>query len=149
MKPYVWAAMLAAGTMLFAQDADRSKLLGSWESDGQTGGDAHAVWTFEARGASMHIVNSLGDQKVSEFVCELAKECQVKEAGKKVTLMMYFNGPKLVMQETRGEEVFKRRFGVAETGDVLEVEMIPIVPDGKAETARFKRVQTTAVNTGK
>ena len=147
MKLPLCLAMLAAATMMFAQDEDRAKLIGAWES-GEQSGETHSVWTFESQGSSMHITNSFGDRKLSEFVCQLAKECKVKDAGKSVTVMMYFNGAKLVMQETRGEEVFKRRFGVAEP-NVLEVEMIPVVPDGKAETTRFTRMQTTAVNSAK
>ena len=52
---------------------------------------------------------------------------------------MWFNGPKLVEMETRGSEIIKRRFQ-AEEGDMVEVEVIPIVPSGKTEVVRLHRV---------
>ena len=137
----IWAVALGATACLAQDSVDREKLMGSWEA-GQS--DTHSVWTLETQGASLHLTNSLADKKLTEFTCELGKECEVKDAGRKVKVTMYFNGPKIVVMETRGEEVFKRRFGVAETGNVLEVEIIPVVPDGKAETTKFTRVQTVA-----
>ena len=137
----VWVIALGATACLAQNSADREKLLGSWET-GQS--ETHSVWTLEAQGSSLHITNSLADKKLAEFACDLGKECEVKDAGRKVKVLMYFNGPKIVVMETRGEEVFKRRFGVADPGNVLEVEMIPVVPDGKPETVRFTRVQTVA-----
>jgi hypothetical protein len=73
-------------------------------------------------------------------VCSLGKECEVKDAGRKVKVTLFFNGPKLVVLETRGDEVVKKRFGAVETGDTLELEVIPVAPDGKTETVHFKRV---------
>lgn len=137
----VCAVMLLAGTVAFAQDADRAKLYGAWQAQEQ--GSA-GVWTIEEQGAGLHLTNSQGDRKVSEFVCDLGKECEVKDAGKKVKVTLYFNGPKLVIMETRGEEVLKRRFGIAATGDVLELENIPVSPSGKTEMIHFTRLQTTA-----
>ena len=54
---------------------------------------------------------------------------------------MWFSGPKLVELVTKGRQVIKRRFAVAEAGDTLELEVIPIQPDGKTETIRLRRVQ--------
>ena len=134
-------AVLLTAPALFADDsADRAKLNGAWQSQDE----AHAVWTLEEQGAAIHISNSQGDKKLSEFVCNLGVECEIKEAGRKVKVTVYFNGPKLVVFETRGEEVFKRRFGMATAGDVLELETIPVVPDGKTETVHFTRLQTAA-----
>ncbi len=140
----VGAVLLLAGTVAFAQDAERGKLYGAWQAQEQ-GSDA-GVWTIQEQGSGLRLTNSQGDRKISEIVCDLGKECEVKDAGKKVKITMYFNGPKLVIMETRGEEVLKRRFGIAATGDVLELENIPISPSGKTETIRFTRAAaTTAV----
>jgi hypothetical protein len=128
-----------AGSIALADDSDeRAKLTGAWQ--GQESSGAKAVWTFESQGEAMHIVNSQGDKKIAEFACSLGKECEVKDAGRKVKVTLYFNGPKLVVLETKGEEVVKKRFGVTETGDTLELEVIPVGP-GKAETLHFTRVQ--------
>jgi hypothetical protein len=59
---------------------------------------------------------------------------------------LWFNGPKLVELETRGSEVVKRRFEIISQGDganeVMEMELIPIVPSEKTQTFRYKRVQS-------
>ncbi|HEY1754647.1 MAG TPA: hypothetical protein VGG72_04580 [Bryobacteraceae bacterium] len=125
------------GSIAFADDStDRAKLAGTWESNGAV----KAVWILESQGDGFHITNSQGDKKVVEFVCSLGKECEVKDAGRKVKVTLFFNGPKLVVLETRGDEVVKKRFGAVETGDTLELEVIPVAPDGKTETVHFKRV---------
>jgi len=130
------------GSIALADDTgDRAKLTGTWQSQG---GAANAVWIFESQGDVFHIVNSQGDKKIAEFACNLGKECEVKDAGRKVKVTLFFNGAKLVVLETRGEEVLKRRFGAVETGDTLELEVIPVVPDGKTETLHFKRVPNAA-----
>lgn len=142
--PVCLAASLALlSPCAFAQDeADRAKLNGSWQAQEQ--GATQAAWTIQPQGSSLRVTNSEGDRTVAEFVCELAKQCDAKDAGKKVKVMFYFNGAKLVMMETRGEEVVKRRFGFGDAADVLEVEMIPVAPAGKTETTHFKRVQAVA-----
>ncbi len=130
------------GSIAFADDsAERAKLTGTWQGEGQ------AVWIFEHQGDAFHIVNSQGDKKIAEFACNLGKECEVKDGGRKVKVTLFFNGAKLVVLETKGEEVLKRRFGAVETGDTLELEVIPVVPDGKTETLRFKRAQNVVAAT--
>jgi hypothetical protein len=131
--------------LAFAQDeAVRAKLNGSWQAKEQ--GATQAVWTIQPQGEGLHITTSDGTRTVAEFVCQFAKECEAKDAGKKVKVMFYFNGPKLVMMETRGDEIVKRRFGFGDAADVMEVEMIPVTPAGKSETTHFTRVQTVAAS---
>jgi hypothetical protein len=67
-----------------------------------------------------------------------------KVFGHDVTISLYFNGPKLVEMETRGSEVLKRQFGLVAQGDGMQVELIPIVSDGKPDTQQFKRTQLSA-----
>jgi hypothetical protein len=130
-------------SIALADDSDdRAKLTGTWQAQ-ESSGAAKAVWIFDSQGDAMHIVNSQGDKKIAEFACNLGKECEVKDAGRKVKVTIYFNGPKLVVLETKGEEVVKKRFGVTETGETLELEVIPVGP-GKAETLHFTRVQGSA-----
>ena len=58
-----------------------------------------------------------------------------------VLLVIYsFNGSKLVLLETRGDQVVKRLFATAQTGDILDLDVIPMTPDGKTETLHFQRV---------
>jgi hypothetical protein len=124
---------VAAGLTAFADDtADRDKLAGSWQAtDG-------ARWVLDSKADSVHIAEFDHDRKVAEFECNtLGRECAVKDSGKSAKVTMYFNGPKLVVLETRGSDVVKRRFHA--NGDRLEVETMPLVPQGKTETATLSR----------
>ncbi len=119
----------------------RAQLIGTWQPKDAAVKDA-GVWTFERKGADViHITYAVGDQKMVELECETTgKDCKVKDTGKSAKVSMWFSGPNLVSLETRGDEIVKRRFGV-EDGDSLEVEIIPIQPDGKAEKVEFRRVK--------
>jgi hypothetical protein len=126
-------------SIALAEDsAERAKLAGTWQ------GEANAVWILESQGDAFHITNSQGDKKIVEFACTLGKECEAKDAGRKVKVTLFYNGPKLVVLKTRGEEVVKLRFGAAEAGDTLELEVIPVSPNGKTETTHFKRLANAA-----
>jgi len=138
------AAFICAslGSSAFADDfADRAKITGTWQ------GEAKAVWVLESQGDTFHITNSQGDKKIVEMACTLGKECEVKESGRKVKVTLYFNGPKLVVVKTRGDEIVKLRFGAAETGETLELEVIPVAPEGKTETLHLKRMPSAAAVT--
>jgi hypothetical protein len=108
-------------------------LAGSWESpDG-------VRWVLNSKGDdAIHVSEFDHERKVAEFECNtIGKECDVKDGGKAAKVTMYFNGPMLVMMETRGSDVVKRRFRA--DGDLLEVDTMPIVPAGKTETAKLAR----------
>ena len=129
----------------FADDeADRAKLIGSWQV--QSGSDKDgSMWVFETTSDGIHIVHSQNNQKISDFQCNtVGKDCDVTDAGHKVKISMWYNGPKLVQFETKGSEVTKWRFGITGQGDTMEVEEIPVTPAGKTEVLEFKRVQTTS-----
>jgi hypothetical protein len=135
------STLLLVSTAFADDDSSRAKLMGKWQqSDGN--GEAKSTWALEEVTAdSIHVTNSSGAQTVAEFECNtLGKECAVKDAGRKSKVSMWFNGPKLVELETKGSQVVKRRFSITGDGDAMELETIPIAPDGKVETAHFKRV---------
>jgi len=123
-----------ACTALLAGDAGgRDKLIGAWEADGVT-------WTLQQNGDALRITQSRNDQQISKIECTVGgQECSVKDGGHALKVMMYYNGPKLVEMETRGSEVVKRRFTA--DGDALEIETIPIVPDGKPQVLKLKRTK--------
>src|ERR1700691_1628615 len=89
-------AMLVCGVAAFADDGDRAKLIGAWES--QSGGDNNKVtWLLEAKGDAMHITYMRGTQKLAEFECDTdGKECATKESGHAAKVSLWYNGPKLV-----------------------------------------------------
>lgn len=127
----------AACAAVYADDlSDRSKINGAWEV---TGGEKE-VWVMEQKGDSIKITQSHNDQPLSQLQCKIGGgECQGKDSGHSAKVMMWFNGPKLVEMETRGSEVVKRLFSA--NGDDMEMQVIPIVPEGKPQVIKLKRTK--------
>jgi hypothetical protein len=147
MLPALGTAMLA--TVAFAADdtADRAKIAGSWQLQA-TDASAAENWILENKENAIHVTLSRNGQKQADFECNtMGRECAVKDFGKDGKVSFWFSGPKLVQLETRGSEVVKRRFSTAGSGDELQVEVIPIVPQGKTEVLHFKRAQLSSANT--
>ena len=137
----VLSTLLLASTAIADDDSSRAKLMGKWQQiDGD--GEPKSSWDLEEGLAdSIHVTNSSGAQTLTEFECNtMGKECAVKDAGRKSKVAMWFNGPKLVEMETRGNQVVKRRFSITGDGDTMDLETISIAPAGKVETSHFKRV---------
>jgi len=139
--------IFAIGTLALAIPAaagdleQRQKLAGSWQNSGA----GPETWILEVTGDQMRITESAKGEKVVEYECNtLGKECEVKELGKHAKVSMWFNGPRLVAMEVRGNDVLKRRFEASEDGAGMKVEIIPIAPAGKTETLQLKRVVTAA-----
>ena len=135
---YLGIVGIVLGVAAHAQTADREKLIGSWTN--QSSGESRSVWTLAESGDSMRITQTESDRTVVELACNtLGRECEIKQAGKPVKVSMWFNGPKLVVMEVRGSDVLKRRFQAANDGSTMEMEVIPIVPQGKPEVIRLTR----------
>ncbi len=142
----VGLAVLIAGVAAFAGDADRAKLMGGWESQSGTGSNRE-TWLFEAKGDAVHVTYLQGDKTLAEFECNTdGKDCPTKVAGHSAKVALWFNGPKLVELETKGSEVLKRRFAIAGAGEEMDLEIIPIASEAKAETVHFKRARVAASN---
>jgi len=136
--PLLGAAFCA--TLLADDFADRAKLIGTWEST-----DPALTLALEQNGDAIRITESHADQQPSKIECNVGgKECQVKDSGRSAKIMLWYNGAKLVEMETRGSEVVKRRFSASD--DAMEIELIPIVPDGKPQVTKLKRAKVAAVH---
>jgi hypothetical protein len=142
----VGLAALVFGIVALADDGDRAKLMGGWESQSGTGSNRE-TWLLEAKGDAVHVTYLQGDKKLAEFECDTdGKDCATKVAGHSAKVSLWFNGSKLVELETRGSEVVKRRFAVAGAADEMDLEIIPIASESKAETLHFKRARIAASN---
>jgi hypothetical protein len=132
-------------TLLLADDAPaRARLIGTWQQQDDAGKDI-SVWVVETKGTSLHITNSQGNQKLSEIDCKpTGAECEGLDSGKKVKVLMYFNGPTLVQLETAGSDVTKRQFTVAEQNDSMELAVMAITGNAKSETLHLKRLPSVA-----
>jgi hypothetical protein len=137
---------LLLGFSAIADDrADREKLVGSWQLQDHPGESPATGWTFASSGANLQVTQLDGDKILAKFQCATdGSPREIKTGGKKAMMSMWYNGAKLVQMESKGSDVVKRRFGVLPQTDVMEMEVIPIVPGGKTETFRFQRVQVSA-----
>jgi hypothetical protein len=143
----VGLAVLMFGVAALADDTERAKLMGAWESESGTDHGSSVIWLLEAKGGVLHIANLQGSQKLAEFECDTnGKECATKVSGRAAKISLWFNGPKLVELETKGSEVVKRRFAISGAGEEMDVEIIPIVSESKAETVHFKRAKAAPSN---
>ena len=129
------AALIVLTGLLFAADnsGDRTKVAGKWLEP-----DSNLNWLIEDKGDSIRITQSQNNQQISLIDCKIGSECNVKDGGHAAKITLYYNGPKLVELETKGSETIKRRFSA--TDDAMEIEVIPIIPDGKTQVVKLKRV---------
>lgn len=138
----IMGALVLASAALADDYEQRSKLMGSWQVEAADAKDASS-WTLQSSPDGMHIAGSEGGKTVVEVDCKMGQECDIKDAGHRAKLTMYFNGGKLVQNETIGSRVIRRRFTVLDDG-TMQVELIPLEPEGKTETVVFKRVPDEA-----
>jgi hypothetical protein len=138
--------LVALGAVALADEqGDRQKLIGTWAMQGAAESGPSSSWSFATAKNGLRITQLEGGNKVTDFACGTeGTACEVKTAGKKATVSMWFNGPLLVEMETKGSDVVKRRFKILPQGDAMEMEVIPIVPSGKTETFQFKRTELAA-----
>jgi hypothetical protein len=137
-------ALLLCVPVLADDVSDRAKLLGSWQTQDDSGKQA-TVWVLEMKGIALHISESLGDMKISEFECvPKGVDCEGTVGGIKATVSMYYDGSALVQLETKGSDVTRRRFSVPAQPDMMDLEVRPIVGAGKAETLHLKRIKISA-----
>ena len=116
-------------------DVGTSSFSGTWQA-----GDKSTELVVEQTGDNVHMTEQSGGKTLFDYTCKSnGKDCSFKEEGKKATVSVYFNGPKLVEIRTFGNVVMKRRFGLKDNGKILEVEQMPITPPGKTETFLYAK----------
>jgi len=131
-------AFLVAG-VLAGDTTSRERINGEWLQAG-VAKDAGESWIMESKQDTIHVTELRNGQKVAEFDCNTeGRDCPTEEDGRRAKVSFWFNGDTLVELVTRGSEVVKRRFSVGAQGDTLEVETIPIVPEGKSAVLQFKQ----------
>lgn len=135
-----WACFftIACGTAVCADTAEqRDKLIGAWQT-----ADSGTRWTFEEEGDAIRVTQTRGAEKIADIKCNtMGKVCDV---GHKTSVSFYYNGPRLVQMETRGNDVIKRRFHVSEDGNTLELEIMHISPPADTEKVQLQRVSSAA-----
>ena len=121
-----------------AQDADeRPNLAGKWQISSDSGNGA--TLTIRTKDDdSLHFLLESQSGGAAEFECSTdGKECAMIDGGHKAKVSVWYNGASLVVMETRGNNVTKRRLTV--TGSTLQMEVIPVVPPGRTDKLVFTK----------
>jgi hypothetical protein len=128
------ATLAAAGTAL--PQSTSPALSGTWVLQK----DNTVKLVVEQTPDKIHVKELKGDQVRSDYTCNLdGKDCSVKEDGHSEKVALWFNGPKLVEMITRGSEVSRKRFTLADGGKTLQVELAPMSTQGKTEILAYSR----------
>ena len=150
MCKWFYLSALAFGAIAMA--AGRGELNGTWQLDRNHSAAGEEKLKSETLAIqqsedAVHIDDAIvaadGKERKSNIQCNtVGKECQVK--GEQIS--MWYNGPMLVMMETRGTTVVKKRLKTSDDGQTLQLEVIHIVPQSESENFTFvKQPVTTAV----
>jgi len=127
-------AVFAAGA--FAEDSARPVLSGTWASPN----DASEKLVVEQTDSGIHMQELKGNETKADYECKLdGKDCEFKEDGHPAKVSLWFNGPKLVELVTRGRNIVRRRFTLADGGKKLVVEMSAFSNPDKSETVEYTR----------
>jgi hypothetical protein len=117
--------------------ADRDNLLGIWQA---AEGASHEAWSLESKGDVLRVVRTDNGKVTLEATCKPdGTDCSATDEGKKVTVIMYFNGPALVQMETRDSYVTTRKFALDGESGRMTIEVNPITGPGKHYTLLLTR----------
>jgi hypothetical protein len=146
MKSALCLLVAVAAISAFADERDdRANLIGKWQESSAASKDAGTAWALTGTPSELHVTQWRDGQKVADYSCNaMGKECKVKDSGENAVVSFWYNGASLVQMETQGKDVTKRRFQPSGTG-TMQVETIPIVPEGKTEVVKFKKVEDAPV----
>jgi len=131
-------------TAAWAEDhADRANLLGSWQAENR---DSHEMWSLESKGDVLRVVRTDDGKVTLDVKCKPdGTDCSGTDEGKKVTVIMYFNGASLVQMETKESNVTTRKFSLDGGPERMTIEVNPITGPGKHYTMLLTRHLEAAV----
>jgi len=145
---------LIFANVIWASSQERPDLNGNWQLEpSQSASHSHVpsqlVWQIEQSDDAVHLIQRFGSNKVGEQRCGTnGKDCKIKDAGHSSIISFYYNGPVLVELESEGQNrdtVTKKSLSVSKDGSILTVEVLHLMPAGKApDKLVFSRLPTTA-----
>jgi hypothetical protein len=140
IAPIIAAAFSAC---LFAQQPADQDISGTWVQSSNKA----IKWTFVQKDGAMHIQQMNGGKVIVDFTCTLnGKECETKEDGRSEKIMLYYNGPKLVVIKERGNDALKQRIALSSDGKTFQLETVPLSESQKSETMTFQRQSAPNTN---
>jgi hypothetical protein len=133
---------IALAPLSFAQAASDPDLSGTWLDSSNS---AEKI-TFNEKGDKIQVREQDGDKVLADYTCNLSgQQCNVKEAGHPVKVMIYYNGSKLIEIKERGSDVEKRRFSLGQDGKTMLVETIPLSSAGGQPITRTYQKENSQV----
>jgi hypothetical protein len=123
------------------QDIDRPSLNGKWQIDpARNNGATGTTLNIQIKDDDSLLYRLETQNGVTaEFECATdGTECAMTDGGHKAKVSLWYSGASLVMMETKGSTVVKRKLTV--TGSTLEMEIIPIVPQGNTGKLVFSKL---------
>lgn len=119
-----------------AQSPSDPDLSGTWV-DSSNGSNKLIL---QEKGDKIQVRETEGDKVITDYTCNLTgQQCEIKEDGHPVKVMIYYNGAKLIEITERGSEVSKRRFSLSKDGTSLTMEVIPLSSEGKTTTRTYQK----------
>ncbi len=123
-------------SVVWAQKAPNTNLSGTWSLQS----DSAIKWILTQTADSMQLKEMKGTEVQADLSCNIGgKECDGKDEGHTVKVSMWFNGPKLVVLETRGDNITRSRLEVGAKGQTLKVEVTHMSSGTKSEKLTFLR----------
>lgn len=136
-RQIAWTVIFLSSIALGDDAAQGAKVVGSWVQEGSK--DPTVVIAQDNN--KLRLTRSDADHKGISFECDtVGRDCETKDNGKKATISFWFNGPNLVVLETRGSEVTETTYRPSADGITLDVNVSPVSPPGKPETLHLKRM---------
>ena len=123
---------------LFSQTATDPDMSGTWVENGNSASKI----VFAEKGDKIQVRETDGDKVLADYSCSLSgTQCKIKEDGRDVNVMIYYNGSKLVEITERGNDVQKRRFSLSQDGKTMQMEIIPLSSAGRTITRTYQKEQ--------
>jgi hypothetical protein len=112
---------------------------GTWKAESNDS----VTWKIEQTADSIWIREIGEDKKANtEVRCGTkGADCSGRVDGDEVTVAFYYNGPTLVQTVRRGSSVDRVRRTIADDGQRMTIEVIPLVPAGKPLTTVLIRAE--------
>lgn len=102
--------------------------------------DTSVELVLEQTSDSIQLRETKAGTMKTEYVCNTnGKECPAKDEGHSAKVSLWFNGPKLVEIISRGHELTRRRYSIADDGATLRVEVSTMSGAAKNETLVYTR----------
>lgn len=131
------AVVLLALTAMVLAASEKPDFSGKWRAEAPAQDDAlTTTLTIQQTGGELRITSGPEHKQVTDVTCNtVGKECEGRLNGQPVKVTYWYNGPTLVEMavgnDAKDSPVTKVRRTLADNGQKMKVEVMPIVPAGQ------------------